>query len=152
MKDAYWIWIASLGPVGRLPWAPGTWASLLACGIGFFLSFLSPPMQMGVILWVCILGMFVSQKHVQITGKEDAREVVVDEVAGQLITLVALPFSWSTWVLGFVLFRILDIWKPFPISWLDRRIKGGVGIMADDIAAGLIASLLLQMLARTLPL
>ncbi|MEI7972862.1 MAG: phosphatidylglycerophosphatase A [Bdellovibrio sp.] len=152
MKDVYWIWIATLGPIGRLPWAPGTWASLLACGMGFFLSFSNPPIQMGVILCVCIVGTIVSERHVQITRKEDSREVVVDEVAGQLITLVFLPFSVSNWVLGFLMFRILDIWKPFPISWLDRRIKGGVGIMADDIAAGLIASLLLQILARTLPL
>jgi len=79
-------------------------------------------------------------------GMHDGPEIVIDEVAGYMITLTWLPLTWQVWVLSFFLFRALDILKPFPLSWIDRRVKGGAGVVADDVAAGVIANMALQAL------
>jgi phosphatidylglycerophosphatase A len=79
-------------------------------------------------------------------GIKDPGAVVIDEVAGMVVTLLGLPFTVATACWGFVLFRLLDIAKPFPIGWLDRHLKGGLGIVADDVAAGVIANLTLRLI------
>jgi phosphatidylglycerophosphatase A len=75
----------------------------------------------------------------------DDGDLVIDEVVGLLITMTWLPITWQSFVFSFILFRILDIGKPFPINLLDKRIKGGLGVMLDDVAAGMIANVLLQL-------
>ncbi len=74
----------------------------------------------------------------------DSQEVVIDEVVGYLVAFTWLPMNWTSVVTAFVLFRALDIVKPFPISWLDRKVKGGLGTVVDDLAAGLVANIILQ--------
>lgn len=95
---------------------------------------------------VVVLGMLASAVYANTTGKEDPSEVIIDEVAGFLIAMAWLPSSWVYVILAFILFRILDIFKPFPISMMDRKIKGGVGIMADDMMAGIVTNVVLQIL------
>ena len=79
-------------------------------------------------------------------GGHDRQEIVIDEVAGFLITMAMIPLTWQTWVAGFLLFRFFDAVKPWPISVLDKKVKGGLGVVVDDVAAGLAANLILQVL------
>ncbi len=140
--------VATCGPLGHVQKAPGTVASFLTLPLAFAILQLPMVLQGVLIIALCILGILASEIYFQKTKKEDPKEVVIDEVCGQLITLIALPPQWTFFVAGFFLFRLLDIWKPFPIGYLDRKVPGGLGVMADDIAAGLIASLCLQLVHR----
>ena len=86
-----------------------------------------------------LLGFYLCGKTARDMGVHDHPGIVWDEIAGYWLTMTALPASWSWALAGFVLFRLFDIWKPWPISWLDRQVHGGVGIMVDDLLAGLFA-------------
>lgn len=87
-------------------------------------------------LTIFLSGILASAVYVARSGREDAPEIVVDEVAGQLLALAAAPRSMAGLIAAFLLFRLFDIVKPFPANWCDRNLKGGVGVMADDIVAG----------------
>ncbi len=90
---------------------------------------------------VSLLGWWASGKHSRLIGQDDAREIVIDEVAGQWIALVPAALAWPDAVIAFLLFRATDILKPWPASWADRNIHGGLGVMADDVMAGVYAAL-----------
>lgn len=100
---------------------------------------------------VCVGGIFVSQAYESQLGNHDSQDIVIDEVAGFLITMALLPMTWKSLVLGFLLFRLLDITKPYPIGMLDKKIQGGTGVMIDDIAAGIVASVILQLVFHIWP-
>jgi phosphatidylglycerophosphatase A len=130
--------------VGFLPLAPGTWGSLLSLPIGYWLVLFG-----GVeLLFITTLGLFiigvwssgVTSKEMKVT---DPSQIVIDEVVGQWLTLLVLPLNIFWYFIGFMLFRLLDIYKPWPISWVDKKIKGGLGIMLDDIIAGMFAAAVL---------
>ena len=89
-------------------------------------------------------AVYIADAAEKILKQNDPNCIVIDEIAGMMVTLIGLPFNLTTIVLGFILFRILDILKPFPIRHLDKRIPGGLGVVADDVAAGVIAHLLLR--------
>jgi phosphatidylglycerophosphatase A len=103
---------------------------------------------------VVALGTWAADAHEGETGDHDASEVVIDEVAGQWIALLPVAhldtMPWWTWLIAFALFRLFDIWKPGPIGRLDRSFEGGAGTMADDVAAGLLAALVLALLSPLL--
>lgn len=103
-----------------------------------------PFTHMGVTLVIFPIALLACQAYEDFHKTHDASAVVIDEVVGMLITLTWLPLTWQSFVFGFVIFRILDIFKPFPISWLDKKVQGGLGVMIDDVAAGLIGNLILQ--------
>jgi phosphatidylglycerophosphatase A len=143
--------LATAFGLGRLP-APGTAASagtaallVLLCGLGTHAGPLPPSLQLAAlsiaIAAVCLLGVLLGNGAQRDFGCQDPGAFVLDEVAGQAIALLPLlpALSLSGVVLGFLLFRLLDIWKPWPISRLEE-LPGGVGIMADDLAAGAIAA------------
>jgi phosphatidylglycerophosphatase A len=140
--------LASGGGSGYLPIAPGTWGSALAVGI--FVLF-SPVgiWQFGLTLVALFfLGIWAADTAERIYGREDDGRIVIDEVAGQLLTftpLLVLGSSRSLFALvtGFVLFRCFDIWKPGPIRWAERRFEGGAGVMMDDLVAGIFAAMVL---------
>jgi phosphatidylglycerophosphatase A len=135
-----WFW------VGRIPRAPGTFGSLAALPLAWLIQFfLGPAILAAAILAVFAAGCWAAHHYVRNFDEGDPGEVVVDEVAGQWIACLLLPpdMLWM-YLAAFVVFRMLDIFKPWPISYLDRNIAGGLGIMADDILAGIIAMLLLQ--------
>lgn len=90
------------------------------------------------------LAMLIAHLDEKMQGGHDRSEVVIDEVAGFLVTMTWLPMSWQALLAGFALFRALDILKPPPIGWMDKRIRGGVGVVADDLVAGIIANAALQ--------
>ena len=144
--------IATVG-VGFIPLAPGTWGSLVGVGIYLLLRFLfldsgQIPFlvaQSVVILAVTLSGIWAASQTERITGRKDPGKVVVDEVAGQMISLlpvVLIPFwsSWKVWVIvSFILFRLFDIVKPYPARQMER-LHGGLGIMCDDLVAGVYAA------------
>ena len=131
-------WVATVAGIGFLPMAPGTWGSLVALPVGFAVSRHYPSLWLAPLaVLVFLLGWWASAVYVARTGKDDPGEVVIDEVAGQLLTLALVPAHWFTYAAGFLVFRVLDIAKPFPASWCDREIPGGLGVMADDMVSGL---------------
>ncbi len=144
--------IATLGPIGkRLP-APGTFGSLAGLVVAAGLVQLPLLAQMFFLLALIFGAIFVSQVHATATQTHDHQSVIIDEVAGQCLALMAMPFEWKYFALGFLLFRFFDILKPWPISWMDRNIKGGAGIVLDDVAAGLVAQIILQIILQRFPL
>ncbi|MBW2682606.1 MAG: phosphatidylglycerophosphatase A [Deltaproteobacteria bacterium] len=132
--------------VGMIPRAPGTWGSLAAFLPWFFIKDLTLPAYLTVLVTVFILGFFVSGSAEKILDRPDAGPIVIDEILGMFITLTLAPPHPAAWILGFILFRIFDIFKPFPVSWFDQRVHGGIGIMMDDVIAGLYALVSLQLL------
>jgi len=134
--------------VGLLPKAPGTWGSLVALPLAWGLvSWGGPGLLVQVAALLFVLGWGISREYVGRTGVKDPSEVVIDEVVGQWLVLAAAPLNPVSYGVGFVLFRLFDIWKPGPIGWLDRRYGGGFGVMIDDVAAGvagLIGMILFQ--------
>ncbi len=144
-------WLALGFGVGKLPKAPGTWGALEGLGLFWGLKGLSWPEQLLVVLGLSILGAYGAGLVAQAQGQEDPKEVVVDEIVGQMLTLVGHPFN--PWVvgLGFVLFRAFDILKPPPVRQAEG-LPQGWGIMADDLVAGLLANLCLWLISPILPL
>jgi len=132
--------------VGLIPKAPGTWGSLAAFLPWFFLKDLPLPAYLAVLLFVFTVGFFVSGSAEKILDHADAGPIVIDEILGMFITLTLAPPYPAAWILGFILFRLFDIFKPFPASWFDQRIHGGIGIMMDDVVAGLYSLASLQLL------
>jgi phosphatidylglycerophosphatase A len=96
------------------------------------------------ILFFIIFAVCIADAAEKILKQNDPGCIVIDEIAGMMVTLIGLPVSPITLVSGFIIFRILDILKPFPIRNIDKRIPGGLGVVADDVAAGIIANLLLR--------
>lgn len=132
--------------VGKLSKAPGTFGTLAAIPLWYFLNSFSPLIYMTCVIGLLLLGIIYSQAYEGHIKTHDNSEVVIDEVVGFLITMTWLPITWQSVVCGFVLFRFFDIVKPPPIKQLDQRIPGGLGVMIDDVAAGIISSILLQII------
>jgi phosphatidylglycerophosphatase A len=130
---------------GLSPKAPGTAGTLVAVPLYLLLLNTDPLTYLCVLLVALVAGVFICGYTAGATGLDDPKGVVWDEITGYLITMVGLPLGWAWVVGGFLLFRLFDIWKPWPIRWLDRRIKGGFGIMLDDVVAALFACFLLNL-------
>ena len=132
--------------VGNIPPAPGTLGSLIGLALCFLLAGIQLPPA--IILAVLFIGFAVWIAHAaeKTLKKKDPGCIVIDEVAGMVVTLIWLPFNLTTAVIGFIIFRILDILKPFPIRTLDKRLAGGIGIVADDVVAGIFANIILRVL------
>jgi len=147
--------IASWFGVGRLPWAPGTWGSLAALPFAWVITWLFGPRALLLaVLALFLLGWWAAGRVVRLSAVKDPGSIVVDEVAGQWLTLVVTPPGVVPYVAGFLLFRLFDIVKPWPARWIDQHVGGGLGVMADDIVAGFFAAttLLLVLLLMGRPL
>ena len=142
MTPALWCALATVGPVGKMRPAPGSWGSLFGVVTGFGLASLSSGLLEITILLVIIFGTIAANHHQNETGSKDASEVVIDEVAGQWIALLVIPLDWRWALAAFVLFRLFDITKIGPIGMVEKW-PGGVGVMADDVIAGVFAALCL---------
>lgn len=136
--------IATWFGVGRLPVAPGTWGSAATLPLAWLVaSWLGPIWLFAVAAAVFAVGWWAGGVHARSIGADDPGEIVVDEVAGQLVALAVVPVDLVYYAAAFVLFRIADIWKPWPVSLAERRLGGGLGIMADDVLAGAYAAIVL---------
>ncbi|MGE0255543.1 MAG: phosphatidylglycerophosphatase A [Alphaproteobacteria bacterium] len=153
--------LATAGGVGRLPVAPGTWGSALAVLLAATVASLGGPQWGATALALAAVSLFpfgvwAATQHAATTGITDPGEVVVDEVVGQWIALLPVVYDWRWYPVAFALFRVFDIWKPWPCRALEK-LPAGTGIMADDIAAGawagacVLALVLLFGSAPTLP-
>ena len=124
---------------GCSPKAPGTMGTLVAVVIYLGLAALPPGTYLVTVAAITVVGIWICDRTARDLDTHDHPGIVWDEIAGYLIAMGGVPFG-PGWVLaGFLLFRLFDIWKPWPIGWLDRRVGGGLGIMLDDVVAGLIA-------------
>lgn len=140
--------IATFFGVGLLPKAPGTFGTLAALPLYCLLRRLPLPLYLAFIGKLFVAGLMASDAMEKEWGKDPSR-VVIDEVCGLLVSLVARPKGIHEIALGTALFRFFDIVKPPPVGTLDRKLKGGLGIMADDIAAGLMAAAVLFMVKKS---
>jgi phosphatidylglycerophosphatase A len=131
---------------GRLPKAPGTWGSLVAFLPWLLIKDLPLPLYLATVFAALVLGFFVAGSAEKILDRPDAGVIVIDEIVGMFITLTLAPDHPIAWILGFLLFRLFDISKPYPASWCDKHIHGGAGIMMDDVIAGIYACLALHLL------
>ncbi|HEY9136106.1 MAG TPA: phosphatidylglycerophosphatase A [Pseudomonadales bacterium] len=130
---------------GAAPVAPGTFGTLAAIPIYLLCAQLPLLAYLGVVVIVCISGVYICGRTADDWGMHDHSAIVWDEIAGYLLTMILAPVSMLSVLLGFAYFRLFDIWKPYPISWLDKKVSGGFGIMVDDLLAGVYAAILLQM-------
>jgi phosphatidylglycerophosphatase A len=144
------VLLAAWGPCGFSPLAPGTAGTLGAVPLAWALSRLGSTVHIAITAALLALGIVAADRAARYWGVADASPIVVDEVVGYLLTMAFVPFGWRTALAGFVLFRVLDMAKPWPISALDR-IKSGLGVMLDDVAAGVAAWAVLQGLIRAFP-
>ncbi len=133
---------------GLSPFAPGTAGTLAA--IPLYLLLVQLPLwgYVTALLLMALVGIWICGESSRRLGVHDHGGIVWDEFAGYLLTMLAAPAGWGWMVVGFCLFRLFDIWKPWPIRLVDRDVPGGFGIMFDDILAGIYAWIALQVLAR----
>ncbi|HEX8474024.1 MAG TPA: phosphatidylglycerophosphatase A [Pyrinomonadaceae bacterium] len=167
LRDYVALGVATCG-VGYMPVAPGTWGSAVGVGIYLLLGALNtrvfnyvasrgwsvPPFEafrttflLMMLFVIIIVGIWAATRVEPLLGRKDPGAVVIDEVAGQLITFLFVPFNSGMWatVAGFVAFRLFDIWKPYPIRRLEA-LESGLGVMADDVLAGAYAAMLMSLL------
>ena len=123
--------------------APGTMGTLAAIPVYWLFAQTNSVVYGLIMLDVSVIGIWICGIAADKLGEHDFGGIVWDEIAGYLITMCLVPLTWQTIIVGFILFRIFDILKPWPISWLDRYVQGGFGIMIDDVLAGIFAGALL---------
>jgi phosphatidylglycerophosphatase A len=147
-----WVLLAAWGPCGYVPVAPGTFGTLGAIPLYLAISRLGTAAYVAFTFAFAALAMLAADRAGRYWGVADASPIVIDEVAGYLLTMALVPFSWPAAAAGFVLFRIFDVLKPWPASALDR-VKNGFGVVADDLAAAVWAwaALLALRLLRVVP-
>lgn len=136
--------IASVFFIGYIPYGSGTWCSLL-CAIILFAFAPSVLLLSLMIIMSLIIGTWASYQGEKIWGKDSAK-IVIDEFAGMLITMFLIPLDVISLSLGFILFRFYDILKPFPIKNIERKIQNGLGVMLDDVLAGIMANITLRII------
>jgi phosphatidylglycerophosphatase A len=130
------VLLATWFGVGLLPKAPGTWGSLAALPFAWVIHREAGPLALAVAAAILFLiGWWASESYVRLSGDKDPQAVVIDEVAAQWLVLAVAPLSFWHFAAGFVFFRAADIIKPFPASWAERALPGGLGVMADDVLA-----------------
>jgi phosphatidylglycerophosphatase A len=139
-------WIASGFGAGLSPVAPGTVGSAVALLPWLWLRELPLGLYFGAVFAVFVLGVWVSRVLVARLRVEDPGWIVIDEFVGQWLALAFAPPGWIGGIAGFLLFRLFDVWKPWPVSWADRNVDGGLGVMLDDALAGLLAAGVLAVL------
>lgn len=133
---------------GAMPFAPGTFGTLMA--IPFYLLFrsLPPAAYLSVILIFILFSSYLSHYLSKAIHEHDHPGMCIDEFVGYFVTMSFAPHHWTFIVLGFVLFRLFDIWKPWPIGWIDKHVTSGFGMVLDDVLAGFYSFILLQGLAN----
>ncbi|TNE59100.1 MAG: phosphatidylglycerophosphatase A [Alphaproteobacteria bacterium] len=145
--------LATFGGAGLLRPAPGTIGAAAAAIIGWGLAcLLSPLVLLPFAVLAFVAGIWAANEMERASGDKDPSSVVIDEVAGQWLVLAFVPLTAKGYLVAFALFRFFDILKPWPVSYADQKIAGGLGVMADDIIAGLYALLCTLVLAQVISL
>jgi phosphatidylglycerophosphatase A len=140
--------IATWFGAGLLPLAPGSWGALAALPFAFLLQLWGGPLALGLgVLAAIFAGAWAAGRYLAGTPEPDPGAIVIDEVAGQWLTLIAVPADPLLYLFGFVLFRAFDIFKPWPVGWADANVSGGFGVVLDDVIAGLYGVAVLAAIA-----
>ncbi len=142
--------VATFGGIGRLKPGPGTWASVTTVALWALASWRIPVeartwSTIAAVIMVTLVGIPAATRAARPSGLKDPQFVVIDEVAGQLVALIAVPLAWKTFLAGLILFRVFDILKPPPVRQLER-LPEGIGIVVDDLGAGLYALIVMHLL------
>ncbi len=145
VKQFILFWATGFG-AGYSPIAPGTAGTLVAIPIYYFLSDISSPLYEITLIGFFFLSVWISENAETFFRKKDDPRIVIDEIMGFLITMLWLPKTILFIILGFFLFRFFDILKPFPIRLLEKRLKGGFGVVLDDVMAGIYANVVLHVI------
>jgi phosphatidylglycerophosphatase A len=145
VKQFILFWATGFG-VGYSPIAPGTLGTLIAIPIYYFLSGISSPLYEITLIGFLFLSVWISENAEIFFGKKDDQRIVIDEIVGFLITMLWVPKTIHFILIGFFLFRFFDILKPFPIRRLEKRLKGGYGVVLDDVMAGVYSSIVLHLI------
>lgn len=135
--------VATLGFIGYLPVAPGTWGT--AAAVIFVM--LIPLSQTALLVFIAsgiLIGTIAAGTAERLIGETDSGHIIIDEFVGFLVSVLFIPHTYGYLASAFLLFRFFDILKPFPIGWIEKEIKGGAGIIADDIIAGIFTNVVLQ--------
>lgn len=141
-----WKLIATFFFIGKMPKAPGTWGTLAALPVGWYIldQFGGNGLALAILLALGV-GTAAAEYHAKNIHKADPKEVVIDEVAGMWIALLPAWLDYTSFAVAFIVFRLLDIFKPWPINHLEK-IEGGAGIMLDDIFAGVVTAVIVYMI------
>ena len=139
------LWAATGLYIGTIPVAPGTFGSLIGLPLCFFLSGLTFLQSVMIIIVFILFAIGIASAAEKILKQKDPGQIVIDEIAGLLVTFAGIPFTLKTALAGFIIFRLLDILKPFPIRILDKRLGGGSGVVLDDVLAGIYGNLILRL-------
>lgn len=126
---------------------PGTFGTFLGIPLAWVFTYFSPLGYMVAAVVSILFASVVAEMHERNSGNHDPKEIVIDEVVGYVIAATWLPVTWQSFVAAFIVFRFFDILKPPPIRTIDQRVKGGLGTVLDDVAAGLAANVILQIVA-----
>jgi len=145
-RDRAVVFLATGFSVGNIPFAPGTLGTLLGIPICFGLTELGLGGSIAGIAAFMLLAIWIAGRAEQVIGKKDAPAIVIDEVAGMVVTLAGLPLTPLNLVVGFAAFRALDVIKPFPARHIDNKMTGGWGVVLDDVVAGIYSNLLLRLM------
>jgi phosphatidylglycerophosphatase A len=140
------IFFSTGGYIGKLPFAPGTFGSVVGLVICFLLSRISVSLSALLTVVLILSAIWLSEHAERIIGEKDPGCIVIDESAGMVVTLMGLPFNAVTAIAGFILFRLLDIVNPPPVRTIQDGLSGGAGVVMDDVAAGIIGNLLIRCL------
>ena len=141
--------IATVFGVGRSPAAPGTAGSAVALPFAYLIALAGGRLTLLLAaILVLAIGSWACEIYAGAKGEVDPKECVIDEVAGQWITCAFAPTALLWYIAAFILFRVFDIWKPWPIKWVERKVPGGLGIMADDVVAALMGSIIIATVAH----
>jgi phosphatidylglycerophosphatase A len=131
---------------GLAPKAPGTFGTLAAVPLFLLLAMLTPTYYLAAVIVMSIAGIYICGKAANDVGVHDHPAIVWDEFVGYFITMFMVPVSWQSVLVGFLLFRVFDILKPWPISFIDKKMTGGAGIMFDDILAGIFSLIIMHLI------
>jgi phosphatidylglycerophosphatase A len=150
LRDKTILFFATGGYVGKVPFAPGTFGTLVGIPLCFGLSLLSTPECFSyaalLIIALILFAVWVAEEAVNILDAKDPGCIVIDEIAGFTVTMIGVQFSLTSVVCAFFIFRFFDILKPFPVKFLEDKIPGGAGVVLDDVAAGVMANIVLQII------
>ena len=144
--NRFFLILATGFGVGYSPVAPGTLGTLVAIPIYYFLSEIPSPLYEITLIGFIFLSVWISEKAEIFFVKKDDQRIVIDEIVGFLITMLWIPKTTRFIIIGFILFRFFDILKPIPIRRLEKGLKGGYGVVLDDVAAGVYANIVLQVI------
>jgi phosphatidylglycerophosphatase A len=140
-----WLAISSVLGLGYMPKAPGTFGTLAAVPLWAILAAWPLGVQLAAVAGFIGFAILASARAEAIYGRHDVQHIVIDETAGLLVAAVGVPFRWPEVVAAVVLFRVFDIVKPQPVKWADERVPGGLGVVLDDVLAGVMAGVLLHL-------